>query len=549
MEIKVGNGVDETTTDSIGIEDENKTCKAYVGNVVTNAPRIKSRTILESGLRYTEGMLALLDADTREEMFSYITKEQLIRGNSVGFVGEMAYVDLGGSHHRDTIGLISAFLTTFTKIDDEMVDSTDISGDLRAIRDVLDASEHALLHGELSEDTVGARMALVTHDLIQSLEPKERAFDVFSDAVRRGWKAQLDSVRLKKGYLSTLTDTLDITRRKGGEFILVISIPAMLPAESDAKITDEELSALFDWGEHLMRIDHLCDVEKDLRDGILTEPVLKALESDDTGLVRRAIDDMDHNSLYNYIRDKGIDRSFKASGDELGRLETELVNLPLTHGTLRWLFGHWDKRYAFHSGGRLNAVEGFAKDVISGDRIHGIGHIRRVITNAVQISEREGGNMELIKAMAWLHDLGRIDGRDSDAIAEERVHSGESARRAKQILAASGYTGNEIGIILDGIEHHSLLSEEMAGSIEGNIFHDADKLDELGAIGITRANRFLEQKGIPISKGLIYMVQGLKRMKFRTETGKGFGELRMKMTNDYIDELLEDLNRGILFSD
>lgn len=113
---------------------------------------------------------------------------------------------------------------------------------------------------------------------------------------------------------------------------------------------------------------------------------------------------------------------------------------------------------------------------------HDIWHALRVVNNAEIIAETEGGNLEIIRAAALLHDL-----------FDSKFYEGSKAESEKvliNLLHKSLYIESEINHIIEIINNISFkggFDQNNQKSIEFQIVQDADRLDAIGAIGIARA--------------------------------------------------------------
>jgi uncharacterized protein len=117
------------------------------------------------------------------------------------------------------------------------------------------------------------------------------------------------------------------------------------------------------------------------------------------------------------------------------------------------------------------------------DGSHDRSHILRVWRNAAVIARTEPGcDVELLVAAVILHDCVVVE-KDSPLRA---LASRLSAARAREIVAALGWTPVRQDALAHVIETHSFSASLEPLAIEAFILQDADRLDAIGAIGIAR---------------------------------------------------------------
>lgn len=132
---------------------------------------------------------------------------------------------------------------------------------------------------------------------------------------------------------------------------------------------------------------------------------------------------------------------------------------------------------------QIVAVKQYTIDKLGQDKTgHGMDHINRVVRMARRLAVGEGVDPFLPVVAAYLHDT----------IDEKLVDSIPAAKRELQdYLAAHDFTTEEIQTIMDVISNisfaHTLDGEKIQLSPIGKIVRDADWLDAIGALGITRA--------------------------------------------------------------
>jgi uncharacterized protein len=114
------------------------------------------------------------------------------------------------------------------------------------------------------------------------------------------------------------------------------------------------------------------------------------------------------------------------------------------------------------------------------ERGHDYWHAMRVVQNARYISSIEGGNISIIEASAWAHDM----------VDEKFTSLEHSIDSVNTILLQCGFSKHEcetIIYIISNISFKGGLSTVENPSIELQIVQDADRIDAMGAIGIARA--------------------------------------------------------------
>ena len=129
------------------------------------------------------------------------------------------------------------------------------------------------------------------------------------------------------------------------------------------------------------------------------------------------------------------------------------------------------------------------------DPVHDFDHILRVYSMAERLAQTEGGDLEIIRAAALLHDVqGGAPGSETRA-----THHLRSADFAGEVLAAEGWSAEKIAAVQHCIRGHRFRgNDEAPETIEAKIIFDSDKLDVLGAIGAVRVIAYATINGQPI---------------------------------------------------
>ncbi|HHK8565591.1 TPA: HD domain-containing protein [Vibrio parahaemolyticus] len=116
------------------------------------------------------------------------------------------------------------------------------------------------------------------------------------------------------------------------------------------------------------------------------------------------------------------------------------------------------------------------------DAAHDIEHVKRVVKTAKQLCDEENADIAIVLPAAYLHDCftypkDHPNRKQSSAIA---------AKKAIAYLESIQYPQHYHDAIAHAIEAHSFSANIRPNTLEAQIVQDADRLDALGAIGVTR---------------------------------------------------------------
>lgn len=117
------------------------------------------------------------------------------------------------------------------------------------------------------------------------------------------------------------------------------------------------------------------------------------------------------------------------------------------------------------------------------------GHQPRIYALASKIGQGEGLTYDddIVFAAAWMHDLGVFLGhrpKDPEVLVKWD-HVPYTVARTRDMLAGWGFPVEKIDRVADAISTHQ--AHQHPREIEGVLLHDADILEQLGAIGVLRA--------------------------------------------------------------
>jgi len=189
------------------------------------------------------------------------------------------------------------------------------------------------------------------------------------------------------------------------------------------------------------------------------------------------------------------------------------------------------KKYAIHLDWNI-AFDGKSK---------GNKHLFRVVRIATFLARKEGGNLQIIQAGAWLHDIGLIEGNKN--------HDKRGVRIAKKFLSKLKIEKRIVREILHCIECHE--GNIKPKSREAMIVHDADALDKLGPLGILRHTWKLANSGMYVEQISRILEKELERRKRRlyTTTAKRLANELSKNQKQFFRLLKKQLSLEYLKED
>ncbi len=201
------------------------------------------------------------------------------------------------------------------------------------------------------------------------------------------------------------------------------------------------------------------------------------------------------------------------------------------------------------------ACEHFVAGRTAADPAHDISHIKRVVNNALYLTDIEGCDKRITLPSAWLHDCVQVPKNSPDRDRASRLAAAEAVR----FLESEGYPQSLLPAVQHAIEAHSFSAAIPVKSIEAGVVQDADRLDALGAIGIARClltggamgsdiydpadpfagHRELDDKA--------FMIDHFHTKLFRlpatmqTAAGRSEAERRVAMMKQFLDELGKEI--------
>ena len=192
----------------------------------------------------------------------------------------------------------------------------------------------------------------------------------------------------------------------------------------------------------------------------------------------------------------------------------------------------------------------------SSDSAHDISHIERVVNNARKYATIEQANLEVVIPAAWLHDCVTVPKSSPDRAYASTL----AAAEAGKFLLSINCDEDVIEQVIHTIESHSYSANIQPRTLEAKIVQDADRIDALGAIGISRCllvggslNRSLYSQIDPFCGNREpddekYCIDHFIRKLFNiagtlhTETARIDAKKRVKFMKAYLAELNAEIN-------
>ncbi len=198
----------------------------------------------------------------------------------------------------------------------------------------------------------------------------------------------------------------------------------------------------------------------------------------------------------------------------------------------------------------------FIEESDENDAAHDIAHIKRVVKNAKLIMDSHAADRQIVVAAAWLHDCVILPKNHPD----RKKASTLAAEKAEEFLLTIDFPKNKIPAVTHAIEAHSYSAGIPPKTMEANIVQDADRLDALGAIGISRCfsvggelNRPIYHPEDPFADSRepddsAWTIDHFYKKLFRlpdlltTDTAKNLAKNRV----EYMRSFLEQLSTGVI---
>ena len=207
----------------------------------------------------------------------------------------------------------------------------------------------------------------------------------------------------------------------------------------------------------------------------------------------------------------------------------------------------------------ITSFRSFLSKQEESDPAHDLQHIERVVLNTRRLAEAEGISLEILLPAAYLHDCINV-AKDSPQRSQASVIA---ADRALEFLREQNYPSEHLNAIHHAIEAHSFSANITPRTIEAKVLQDADRIDALGAIGLSRClmlgghigsqlfnpdDPFCEKRSPDDANFCVdHFFAKLLTLKdtMQTEAGKKLAEKRTEFLSTFLDHLKIEIGEEI----
>ncbi|OPH52069.1 phosphohydrolase [Paenibacillus ferrarius] len=192
----------------------------------------------------------------------------------------------------------------------------------------------------------------------------------------------------------------------------------------------------------------------------------------------------------------------------------------------------------------LLAAEALVKEKLERDSSgHDWWHIYRVVQTTKRIAAQEGADAFVCELAALLHD-----------VVDEKLNADPAAaqRELEAWLAASGTPEADVLHVLEIISTMSFKggARPPMRTLEGQVVQDADRLDAIGAVGISRVFAYSGWKGRPIHDPSVTAREQMTEAEYRAGNDTAINhfyekllKLKELMNTTYARQLAEERHR------
>jgi len=173
----------------------------------------------------------------------------------------------------------------------------------------------------------------------------------------------------------------------------------------------------------------------------------------------------------------------------------------------------------------------------------GITHFQRVYELAIKLAKKQNLDVDRdsLFAAAYLHDIGAFEPYSKKG----KDHSDAAIESCSEILLSIDFPKDKTDLVKDIIKGHMFYAKP-SDIKESIIFHDADTLDFMGTIGISRILAIVgKEDWTPDLKSAIFLIQKFHDelpLQLHTTAAKEIGNKRMFEMKDFLDKLSQQTN-------
>lgn len=171
----------------------------------------------------------------------------------------------------------------------------------------------------------------------------------------------------------------------------------------------------------------------------------------------------------------------------------------------------------------------------------GFAHSKRDYLVASELARKEGIAVDddVLFAAGMLHDMG---GFVPYAVAGVD-HALRSVQVVDSILKPSGFPMEKSDAVKKAILTHSYYCPDRPETPEALVFHDADTLDFMGDIGVTRILSLVaKEPGFPTLDSAIVLLQGFSNSLFSKIYGGAYTRAKAQIRGDELNHFLASLS-------
>ena len=190
-----------------------------------------------------------------------------------------------------------------------------------------------------------------------------------------------------------------------------------------------------------------------------------------------------------------------------------------------------------------------SKGYFRGDDGHGFDHVQRVHDLALNISDEEDVDMDVVRAAALLHDVARAKEAEFDV-----CHAEEGSKMAEEILKEMNFPVEKIANVVHSILVHRYSKGLKAETREAEILQAADRLDALGAITLSRVFTHCGKTSRPVydpeilpkdyydgksTTGVNHLYEkifGIKPESFKTQKARDLAVGRYEYVKNFVEQ-------------